>query len=422
MDTSRRRRARARQHVHGGAHPWRTRPVVAGLATLLATGAACSGGDPEPTAAPEVSPSAATPSDSSPSAAGGRWPDLPGSGLPADVADRLEAEMTSWVDRGMLPGVTAAVAGPQGVWVGAAGVDGAGIPLTPDAGMSLLQITWSFTAAEVMLLAEQGKVDLDAPAATYVPVRQVANGVTVRQLLEHRAGIPDPGAADLEESWSSRPDAHWTTARYLRPVGRATDPPGEELYFDTTNYELLGLVVEKVSGERLGAAYRQDLWAPLGLTRLALQDEQRLPPPLAAPGRDPALPDGIADDRYLPFRTLVSAVRASVGAAGDAESVARWGYALHGGHLLEPESVAQMTDFADDDWGLGMFDCATRILESPSIDCIGNEAELMGYSVVLVVVPSAQTSVAVLSPSTNKAYGFVKWLMSAGDLLGNASS
>ena len=210
MDASRRRPARplavaAARHL--GA-----RALGVGLATLAVTVAACSGGGPEPSEAPEASPTAATSA-----AAGGPWPDLPATGLPADVADRLEAEMTSWVDREMLPGVTAAVASPQGVWAAAAGVDGEGTPLTPDSGLSLLNITWSFTAAEVMLLGEQGKVDLDAPASTYIPVRQVANGVTVRQLLEHRAGIPDPGSEPYEEAWSSAPDDHRSTAWYLRP-------------------------------------------------------------------------------------------------------------------------------------------------------------------------------------------------------------
>ncbi len=393
----------------------RSRAAALVLVAVLAAVTACTGGDPEPTAA---SPS---PTETPPAVSEGqRWPDLPETGLPADVADRLEAEMTSWVDRGMLPGVTAAVASPAGVWVGAAGADTAGTPLTPEAGMALLDITWSFTAAEVLLLAERGELDLDAPASTYVPVRQVANGATVRQLLAHRAGIPDPGAEVYEEPLSSEPDAHWTTERFLEPVAKATDPPDERTYVDTTNYELLGLVVEKVSGRPLGATYESDLWSPLGLTRVALQDEQRLPSPRAAPGEDKDLPEGIADDRYLPFRAIVSAVRASLGAAGDAGTAARWGYLLYGGHLLTPESVAQMTDFEEDDVGLGVFNCTTRVLESPSIDCVGQWGTRLGYSAVLTVVPSARTSVVVLTPSTADAYGFVKWLVSAGDLLGNA--
>jgi D-alanyl-D-alanine carboxypeptidase len=395
----------------------RTRALAILLVSVAAAATACTASDPEPTAAP-ASP---TETSSSPAAPPGqRWPDLPETLLPADVANRLEAEMTSWVDRQMLPGVTAAVASPQGVWVGAAGVDGAGAPLTPDVGMALLDITWSFTAAEAMLLAERGELDLDAPASTYVPVPQVANGVTVRQLLEHRAGIPDPGSEVYEEPLNSQPDAHWTTERFLEPVAKATDPPDQRTYVDTTNYELLGLVVEKVSGQRLGATYESDLWSPLGLSRLALQDEQRLPPPLAARGEDGDLPDGIDDARYLPFRAFVSAVRASLGAAGDAGTAARWGYLLYGGHLLTPESVAEMTDFEEDDVGLGSFNCTTKVLESPSIDCVGQWGTRLGYSAVLTVVPTAQISVVVLTPSTAAAYGFVKWLISAGDLLGNA--
>ena len=61
--------------------------------------------------------------------------------------------------------------------------------------MSLGHVTQTFVAAEALLLAERGRLDLDAPASSYVPVPQLANGATTRQLLAHRAGIPDPGSA-----------------------------------------------------------------------------------------------------------------------------------------------------------------------------------------------------------------------------------
>jgi len=284
----------------------------------------------------------------------------------------------------------------------------------------LFFITQAFTAAEVMLLAEQGEIDLDAPASTYVPLPQVANGATVRHLLSQRSAVSDPGWDDYFAELLAAPDEHFASETFLASGPEATDPPGESFTGDITNYETLGLVIEEVTGEDLADVLRRDLWAPLHLPRLVLQDKQKPSPPVALPGDDDELPEGIEDVSYVPFRSVVSAIPASTGAAGDAESVARWGYLLYGAHLLTPETVAQMTDFADDDYGLGAFDCSTRILESPSIDCVGHEGEFMGYSVALVVVPSARTSVVVLSPSANKAYGFVKWLVSAGNLLGNA--
>ena len=75
-------------------------------------------------------------------------------------------------------------------------------------------------AAEALLLAEQGELDLDAPASTYLPVPQLANGATMRHLLGHRAGIPDPGQEPYERAapvCSSHPCSGRTTSPSRNP-------------------------------------------------------------------------------------------------------------------------------------------------------------------------------------------------------------
>jgi hypothetical protein len=66
-----------------------------------------------------------------------RWPTPAAGGLPASTAARLDGEMERWVETGLVPGVTAAVVTPRGVWTGAAGVDGAGRALEARSGMAL---------------------------------------------------------------------------------------------------------------------------------------------------------------------------------------------------------------------------------------------------------------------------------------------
>ena len=75
-----------------------------------------------------------------------------GSGdLSAQTADGLQAAIDKWVEQGSLTGMTAAVVTPDGVWSGAAGVDAADTPLQPDSAMSIMSISKTYTAAEVML-------------------------------------------------------------------------------------------------------------------------------------------------------------------------------------------------------------------------------------------------------------------------------
>jgi D-alanyl-D-alanine carboxypeptidase len=350
-------------------------------------------------------------------ATGRPFPSLPGAALPAQQAAALQKELDRWVESGLLPGVTAAVASPAGTWSGAAGVDGRGNRLEPHSGMALASVSKTFTAAEVMLLAEQGKVDLDAPASTYLSLRQVANGVTIRQLLAHRSAIPDPGDKPYASLLTDL-GADWSVQQFLAPVPAATAKPGQTYHYDNTNYVLLGLVIEKVTGRDVATAISADLWKPLGLSRLAYQDQQRLAPPLARPGQDDQVPNGIPEGPYLPFRSLASAIGAAGAVAGDADSAARWGYALYGGHVLSEESLAQMTDFRDSEiYGLGTVDFTAGRFSRWNIDAVGHDGVSIGYRSVLAVFETDQVSVALLTPSTTLIGPYIQYLMKAGGLL-----
>lgn len=377
-------------------------PCVVAIAVAFA--AACSQTQP-----------ASTPAASPRSAVLGTFPP-PGRGL-LPSAGQLQREIQRWVDTGLLPGVTAAVVTPQGSWSGAAGHDGRGAVLVPTSGMAIASITKSITAAEVMLLAQRGKVELDSPASRYAAIPQLSNGVTVRQLLAQRAAIPDPGEGPYATVLTDL-NRHWSVEEYLAPVARATDKPGERFYYDNTNYVLLGLVVRAASGLDVARAVTRDLWEPLGLERMAWQDAQRLAAPLARPGKDDLVPGRVPDGAYLPFRSLASAVGAAGGVAADAPSVARFGYELYGGRLLQARWVAAMTDFHDGDgYGLGTRDFTAGPYARWNIDAIGHDGATIGYRSVLAVFRKPHVSVAVLTPSTVDTVPYVQYLVKAGRLL-----
>ncbi|KAB7746234.1 serine hydrolase [Nostocoides sp. F2B08] len=390
-----------------------TRATIGLSLAFIVTACTGAGTDPEPTASMTTEPSPTV--SELPTAL--PWPVAPASALPDENTTPMITEMQRWVDGGFLPGATAAVVSPRGEWTGAVGVDGQGATLEPTSGMALAQITQTFVAAEALLLAEQGKLDLDVPASTYLPIPQLANGATTRHLLGHRAAIPDPGPEPYASVFTA-PDAHWSAEQFLEPVPEATDPPGEEFYEDTTNYVLAGLVVQEAAGRSTGAALAEDLWSPLGLERFAYQDEQSLPEPIAAPGEDENVPEGQTGRPYLPFRSAASAEAAAKGVAGDALSVARWGYELYGGHVLTPESVAQLTDFVDVEprYGLATVDFSQPFFYRWGLDGYGIWGGTVGYRSVLAIYPDNQLSVAILTPSTVDAIPYVRHLVNAGGL------
>jgi D-alanyl-D-alanine carboxypeptidase len=389
----------------------------AGAAALLVVAlAACTGPD---TADRETSPAAASGSSTASLSSALPWPAAPTSTLAADRASKMVAEMQRWVDKELMPGATAAVVSPEGTWAAAVGVDGQGTKLEPTSGLALGQVTQTFVAAEALLLAEQAKLNLDAPAAKLVPVAQLANGATTRHLLSHRAAVPEP-SGDPYAAVFTAPDTAWSAEQFLEPVPKATAPPGKTFAENPANYVLAGLVVEQASGRTAADAIKADLWTPLGLQRLAYQDAQQLPEPIAAPGEDEDLPNGQTGRPYLPFRSFVSAIAASHGVAGDAASVATWGYDLYGGQILKPASVAQLIDFDYPDgrrFGMATIDFTGRNWDQYSIDGYGMRAATPGYRSVLAVYPAHHLSVAILTPSAVDVLPYVRFIVNAGSLL-----
>ena len=104
--------------------------------------------------------------------------------------------------------------------------------------------------------------------------------------------------------------------------------------FSNSNYLLLGLLIEKVTGLSYPAAVRRDLLPGMG-AGIAVQDaEKTLAAPVAAPNLTgtTTVPDG----QFLPNRAHASVAGAAGGIAADAATVARWGYRLYGGQTPDP--------------------------------------------------------------------------------------
>ncbi len=164
-----------------------------------------------------------------------------------------------------------------------------GPPMTPAATFEIASISKTFTSACVMLLVEQGVLDLDAPISTYLPSAYttgllVINGhdfgpeLTLRQMLSHTSGLPDYwldgpkflGMNDFLWDFITRgADYFWTPEEImtyvpdLNPIG----VPGWGWHYSDSNYVLTGLLLQEVYGKELHDIYRELIYEPLGLTQ-----------------------------------------------------------------------------------------------------------------------------------------------------------
>ncbi|HWD80830.1 MAG TPA: serine hydrolase domain-containing protein [Kribbella sp.] len=315
--------------------------------------------------------------------------------LAPDKAKALQAVLDQIVEFPDSPsgssGATAAVVTDQWTWSGAVGTDSRGTPLTADTSMAVASITKTFVAAEVMLLASQGKLNLELPLARYVPHRLTANDATVRQHLSMTAAVPDYQPADFERmdrAAAAAPGKHWTLAQSLDFVQGQLGEPGKAYNYSNPSYVLLGMMIEKLTGLPLAAALRRDLATPAGLQHAAFQDGEKPQPP-AAVDDDQACG---APDGYLPCRAFASLAAAPGGLAADAPTVARWGYQLYGDRVIPADLVDQMTD-GDGEYGLGtmLFTQQFGLGEA-----YGHRGDMPDHTSLLIVIPRRRVSVALI--------------------------
>lgn len=164
------------------------------------------------------------------------------------------------------------VGGTGGTWRGSSGVHDleSGRPADPDARFRAGSTTKVVTAAAVLRLAAEGRIDLNTPIQRYLPGLLGARfrPVTVRQLLNHTSGIPagDGLGATFEEVYAHRFDT-LTPQRVAASAG-AKEPefcPGKQQHYLNINYTFLGLLIERVTGRSYASEAARLVLAPAGM-------------------------------------------------------------------------------------------------------------------------------------------------------------
>lgn len=220
-------------------------------------------------------------------------------------------------------------------------------PLSADARFPLYSVAKIVLAVAALRLVEAGRLGLDAPIRASVPEVDLPEGVTLRRLLDHTAGLPDYGAMpDYNADLKADPTRPWTTDRFLArtlPLGLRF-PPGKGWAYSNVGYLLVRLAIERVTGEALGEALAGLVFRPLGLQRTAvaasLADVRDVTPGWSAELDD----DGGLHDvarRYHPGWVSHGLI------VSTAPEVARIVDGLFGGRLLAPATLAQMLDAVD---------------------------------------------------------------------------
>jgi D-alanyl-D-alanine carboxypeptidase len=216
----------------------------------------------------------------------------------ASAADERAAALDQAIplalQRGSIPGVMV------GIWqdghepyVRAFGVSdtATGEKMATDLSMRIGSNTKAFTVAAVLILADQGKLGLDDPIGRYVEGVPNGDQITLRQLAAMRSGLFDY-FTEINPKMPEQPFRQWTPREVLAIAfsHEPLFPPGSKFDYCNTNTVLLGVVVEKVSGQPLASFIAQNILKPGGLTRTVFPSGAEFPSPHAHGYL--ALPDG----------------------------------------------------------------------------------------------------------------------------------
>lgn len=217
------------------------------------------------------------------------------------------------------------------------------VPVTVDTVFPIASLTKQFTAAAVLLLVEEGKVRLEDRLSRFVPEVPQAEQVTIAQALIQTSGIADYAEDPAGERCKS---VRKTPAEMASWIGRLEPAfrfaPGSSWAYSNSNYVLLGLVVERASGESLPALCERRLFAPAGLMHTAFDDPADLVPHRARGYRavrgEPGVP--------LAFKNADWISPTMPGPAGGLRSTAgdllRWSAALFASRILPARSLERM--------------------------------------------------------------------------------
>jgi CubicO group peptidase (beta-lactamase class C family) len=203
---------------------------------------------------------------------------------PKDAAERVRKIFASY-DHTDTPGCTVgvSVAGTEvfrGAW-GMADLE-QHVALTPSSLLESGSIAKQFTAAAVLLLAERGKLALSDPVRKYIPeLPDYGTPITLEQLIHHTSGLRDWGQVAAIGGWP-RTTRAYSNAWVLDITARQKAlnyKPGDAWSYTNTGYNLLAIVVQRVSGQSLADFTRDNIFVPLGMKHTTWRDNfQRIVP------------------------------------------------------------------------------------------------------------------------------------------------
>jgi len=207
-------------------------------------------------------------------------------------------------------------------------------PATPDTDFRLASVTKQFTAAAILLLAQDGKLTLDDPVRRWLPsLPAEADAITLRHLLTHTSGLIDYEDVMAPDATAQVHDID--VLHLLETQHRLYFAPGTGYRYSNSGYSLLALIVGRASGTDFASFLRTRVFAPLGMRDAVAYEPGISTVPHRAYGYSRI------DGRWTRTdQSSTSAVLGDGGVYASIDDLAKWDAALYDDRLLSDASRA----------------------------------------------------------------------------------
>ncbi len=295
-----------------------------------------------------------------------------------------------------------------------------GTPFTINTLSRIYSITKTFTAPLVLELAKEGVFKLEDPVSKYLPLNAINPGldgsVTIKQLLAHESGYSDyTDELNLQIAVAAQPTHVWTAFEMLTFVHQI-DAVGAVRKYSSTNYIILGAIIELTTGKHVEEFYRSKFFDPLGLKSmyLAIRENDKGHGTLASPHDNispfnpvfqqtgqSVFPDAFTNISRFPMTAIASLAFTGGGIVSNAKDVAEWGLALFSGRAtgkpiidLMISSISPNPDEDGDRLGYGVI-LSNKI--SGTYNFYGHDGNAPGYRSVMFYQPDKKLMLVILT-------------------------
>lgn len=279
------------------------------------------------------------------------------------------------------------------------------VPLTTTSVTEAGSVSKQFTAAAILLLAQQGKLSLNDDIRKYLPeIPDYGSVIRISNLLHHTSGLRDWGSVMAIAGWP-RSTKTYSNDDVLYIVSRQknlNNKPGDEFIYSNSNFNLQALIVKRITGMELAEFTRKYIFEPAGMTHTQWRDDfKRI-----------VLNRAIAYDKLDTGYQIDMPNEYAYGNGGlltTAEDLLKWNEYYWGGKFGNPSLLSQqiavdhLNNGAENAYGMGLF-----IQKNRGWDYIVHDGATAGYRSLLFHYPQLHLSVAFLSNVSNADFSLVR--------------